>query len=149
VLMEPEIEIVSDAPTGRSRRKAAKKSTATGAEESTVTGKGAELDSAQPCVVVAPANEPVVRRLPDEAEPEVVQRLPDREVCELEVMRLPANPRLILAYCELDGVTQVVRVWVGINKNFRPRMRLKAQRGASENAPWKLVGRRPRLPGRW
>ena len=132
---EPETEIVSDAPV-RSRRKVAKKATTTGAEESAVTGVGAVVESTLPAGV-ATAGEPVVQRLPDE------------EIRELEVVRIPANPRLVMATCEEDGVKRVVKVWVGINRNFRPRMRLRAQRGSTQNAPWKLVGRRPRLPGRW
>ena len=79
-----------------------------------------------------------------------VQQMPEEEIRELGVVRIPANPRLVLAnYEQLDGVQQLVRVWVGINRNFKPRMRLKARRGESENAPWRLVGKRPRLPGRW
>ena len=130
--MEPETEIVSDAPIGRSRRKAANKAT--------------ELESALPAVVVASAGEPVVRRLPGQAQLEQ-GNCGVEEIRELEVVRVPANPRLVLASYEVGGVKQVVRVLVGVNRNFRPRMRLKAQRGSGENAPWKLVGRRPRLPG--
>ena len=133
--MEPETEIVSDAPIGQSRRKAAKKAT--------------ELESALPGEVVGTAGEPVVRRLRDQAHPEQVQRLPDQEICELEVVRVPPNPRLVLGSYEKDGVKQVVKVWVGINRNFKPRMKLKAQRGEGENEPWRLIGKRPRLAGRW
>jgi hypothetical protein len=134
--MEPETEIVSDAPV-RPRRKAVKKATAAGADKSAVTGFGAVLESAEPAVVVASAGEPVVCQLPDE------------EIRELVVERLVPNPRMVLASYELDGRKQVVKVWVGVNRNFRPKMRLRAQHGSTEHAPWKLVGRRPRLPGRW
>lgn len=72
-----------------------------------------------------------------------------QEIRELMVERLAPNPRLVLASYEEAGRKQLVRVFVGVNRNFRPRMRLKAQRGSSENEPWQLVGRRPRLPGRW
>ena len=145
---EPEIEIVSDAPIGRSRRKASKKATAAGADKSVVTGFGAVLESALPAVVVRTAGELVVRRLPDRVQPEQ-GGCGAEEIRELVVERIVPNPRLVLASYEMDGRKQVVKVWVGINRNFRPRMRLRAQRGSSENAPWKLVGRRPRLPGRW
>jgi hypothetical protein len=130
VTTEPETEIVSDAPSGRSRRKAAKKAT--------------ELESVIPGEVVGTVGEPVVQRLRDQAQP------PDEEIRELTVEKLPLNPRMAWAsFEEPDGRKQVVLVFVGINRNFRPRMKLRAQRGSTENAPWKLVGRQPRLPGRW
>jgi hypothetical protein len=146
--MEPETEIVSDGPIGRSRRKAAKKATAAGADESVVTGFGAVLESAIPAVVVGTAGELVVRRLPDRVQPEQ-GGCGAEEIRGLVVERIVPNPRLVLASYEVDGRKQLVKVWVGVNRNFRPRMRLRAQRGSIENAPWKLVGRRPRLPGRW
>jgi hypothetical protein len=147
VVKEPETEIVSDAPV-RLRRKAAKKATAADADKTVVTGFGAVLESAQPCVVVASAGEPVVQQLRDQAQPEQ-DGCGAEEIRELVVERIVQNPRLVLASYEVDGVKQVVKVWVGVNRNFRPRMRFSAQRGTTENAPWKLVGLRPRLPGRW
>jgi hypothetical protein len=135
VVTEPETEIVSDAPVGRSRRRAAKKATG--------------LESALPAVVVESAGEERVQLQSDQAQLEGVQRQPAEEIRELVVERLPLNPRMVLASYEEDGVKRVVRVWVGVNRNFKVRMRLKAQRGADENAPWRLIGRRPRLPGRW
>jgi hypothetical protein len=146
--MEPETEIVSDAPM-RSRRKAAKKATARGAEKPGVTGFGAVLQSAEPTVDEGAAGEEREQQLPDQAQLEVVVRQPDEEIRELVVERLAANPRMVLASYEEDGVKRVVKVWVGVNRNFKVRLRLRAQRGAGENAPWKLVGQRPRLPGRW
>jgi hypothetical protein len=139
--MEAETEIVSDVPV-RSRRKAAKKATAVGADKPAVTGFGAGVESPHPTV------EPVVRRLPVPVEPDQ-GGCGAEEIRELVVERVPQNPRLVLASYEVDGRKQVVRVWVGVNRNFKVRMRLKAEPGADENAPWKLIGRRPRLPGRW
>jgi len=144
--MQPETEIVSDAPVGRARRKAVKK--ATEACDKCASNFETDLESVEPGVVenssgrseeffVERASEPVMRRLPAE------------EIRELVVEKLPLNPRLVLASFEEGGVKHVVRVVVGINRNFKVRMRLKAQRGADENAPWRLIGRRPRLPGRW
>jgi len=86
--------------------------------------------------------------LPDQAEPEQ-NDCDAEEIRELTVERIPLNPRLVLASYEVDGRKQVVRVMVGINRNFKVRMRLKAQRGSGENALWRLIGKRPRLPGRW
>jgi hypothetical protein len=167
---EPETEIVSDARV-RLTRKAAKR--AYPPSESTVTqevtnealSRGADalaskdaatiqraiqdaFNDAQaektldqrartPSVVVAGGGEPTVGSLPDE------------EIRELEVLRIPLNPRLVLASLDEGGPKQVVRVWVGVNRNFRPRMRLRAKRGCGENALWRLIGKRPRLPGRW
>jgi hypothetical protein len=135
VLMEPEIEIVSDAPIGRLRRK--------------VTKKATELESVLPADAVVSAGEERMQLQADQAQPEGVERQPVEEIRELEVVRIPLNPRLVMAAYEAYGRKEVVKVWVGINRNFRPRMRLRAQCGSDENAPWKLVCRRPRLPGRW
>src|SRR5262249_20276235 len=122
--MEPQTEIVSDAPVRR-RRKAAKKATATGAEESAVTGLGAVVDVTLPSVVLVPAGEPVVQRLSDQAQPEQ-GGFGAEEIRELMVERLPLNPRLVLASYEESGVKQLVKVFVGVNRNFRPRMMLSA-----------------------
>jgi len=97
VLMEPEIEIVSDAPIGRSRRKVAKKATEAGADKCAVTSFGAVPGSTEPAVVMASAGKPVVGRLPDE------------EIRELVVERLPLNPRLVLASYTVDGRKEIVR----------------------------------------
>ena len=143
---EPETEIVSDAPIGRSKRREAKKATGACAEKSAVTVF--ESERAHPVVVEAAASEPVERRLSDQAQLEQ-GGCGAEEIRELVVERLVPNPRMVLASYEEDGQKRVVRVVVGVNRNFKVRMRLKAQRGSDENAPWRLIGRRPRLPGRW
>ena len=144
---EPETEIVSDTPV-RLRRKAAKKATPAGADKSVVTGLGAVLESGLPAVVAASTGEPVVQQLCDQAQLERGS-CGNEETRELVVERIVPNPRMVLASYEKDGQKRVVRVVVGVNRNFKVRMRLKAQRGADENARWRLIGRRPRLPGRW
>ena len=143
---EPETEIVSDAPIGRSKRREAKKATGACAEKSAVTVF--ESERAHPVVVEAAASEPVERRLSDQAQLEQ-GGCDAEEIRELVVERIVPNPRMVLASYEKDGQKRVVRVVVGVNRNFKVRMRLKAQRGSDENAPWRLIGRRPRLPGRW
>ena len=143
---EPETEIVSDAPIGRSKRREAKKATGACAEKSAVTVF--ESERAHPVVVEAAASEPVERRLSDQAQLEQ-GGCDAEEIRELVVERIVPNPRMVLASYEKDGQKRVVRVVVGVNRNFKVRMRLKAQRGADENARWRLIGRRPRLPGRW
>ena len=143
---EPETEIVSDAPIGRSKRREAKKATGACAEKSAVTVF--ESERAHPAVVEAAASEAVERRLSNQAQLEQ-SGCGAEEIRELVVERLVPNPRMVMASFEEGGVKRIVKVWVGINRNFQPRMRLRAQRGSTESAPWKLVGRRPRLPGRW
>jgi hypothetical protein len=106
----------------RSRRKAAKKATAVGADKPAVTGFGAGLESAHPAV------EPVVRRQPDEAQPEQGS-CGAEEIRELVVERVPQNPRLVLASYTVDGRKEIVRVWVGVNRNFRPWMKLGRSAG--------------------
>jgi predicted transcriptional regulator len=150
--MEPESEIVSDVPVGP-RRKAAKKAAPERREaikEMTVGGMtqreiGDVLGVSQAAVGIDLKLEQNCSK--DAAT--IERAIQDAEIREFVVERIPQNPRLVLAAYEEDGVKQVVKVWVGINRNFRQRMRLSAQRGANENAPWELVGRRPRLPGRW
>jgi hypothetical protein len=135
VTTEPETEIVSDTPV-RLRCKAAKKVAAIHANTKTELVKD-ELA------------EPVSGRLANQAQPEQSGGGAE-EIRELVVEKLPLNPRMVWASYEgLKGEKQLVKVWVGVNRNFKPRMILKATRPESENAPWRLVGRRPRLPGRW
>ena len=68
------------------------------------------------------------------------------EVVELEVMRVYPNPRLLLAK---DAAGELALVAVPKNKNFRPRMKIKARPPANGNTLYHLEGRCPRFPGRW
>ena len=71
---------------------------------------------------------------------------------ELQVIRLAPNPRLVLCGYWQDGRECHCLVNVGRNTNFKPRMKLKAERPAdwaSRTKPWEYRGRLPRLPGRW
>jgi hypothetical protein len=135
--MAAETEIVSDAPSSRLKRRGAKKARAACVEASAVAVFEAEPESVEPAACVARAGE------------ERVRREPDGEVRELVVERMVPNPRMVLGSYWDGEEKRVVKVWVGSNKNFKVRMRLKAQRGEAEGAPWRLIGRRPRLPGRW
>lgn len=69
---------------------------------------------------------------------------PDEELQELTVKRIYPNYRLLMATTQ-DGTD--VRVSVMQNKNFRPRMTLKA-RPIGENH-FRMEGRCPRFPGRY
>src|SRR5262245_53675257 len=101
--MEPETEIVSDAPP-RAKPRAAKKATATGGDKPTVTGFGAGTESAESALVIgatfdrnrSDADEPIVRWPPDEAQVEQGGHGAEG-IRELEVVRIPLNPRLVLA----------------------------------------------------
>jgi hypothetical protein len=71
---------------------------------------------------------------------------------EVEVAKIPPNPRLVWVKYYEEGREHRILVHVGRNANFKPRMRLKLERPAdwaSRLLPWEYRGRRPRLPGRW
>ena len=73
-------------------------------------------------------------------------------VVEVEVVRLCLNPRLLMARYKEGTVERVIKVKVGVNRNYRPRMKLALERPVdweSRLLPWEYRGRRPRLPGRW
>jgi hypothetical protein len=73
-------------------------------------------------------------------------------VVEVEVVRLCLNPRLLMARYKEGTAERVIKVKVGVNRNFRPRMKLVLERPVdweSRVLPWEYRGRRPRLPGRW
>ena len=82
-----------------------------------------------------------------EAEPDSTTPAPpaaEPEVVELEVIRVYPNPRLLAAKTAGGFVVQVL---VPKNRNFRPRMQIKARRGPG--SAYYLEGRCPRYPGRW
>lgn len=68
-------------------------------------------------------------------------------VHELIVTKVFPNPRLIEAR-DLDS-GELARVSVPNNKNFRPRMTVKARAWKPEQLLYRLEGRTPRFPGRW
>jgi hypothetical protein len=73
---------------------------------------------------------------------------PPPEPVELEVVRIYPNPRLLLAR-HLDAGGGLALVWVPKNKNFRPRMKIKARPPDNGCTTYRLEGRCPRFPGRW
>jgi hypothetical protein len=68
---------------------------------------------------------------------------------KVKILRICANPRLVLCAYEDDGLERRVLVRVGRNENFVPRMELQAVRGATETEPWVFEGKLPRRKGRW
>jgi hypothetical protein len=70
---------------------------------------------------------------------------------ELEIVRIPPNPRMVIcAYRAVSGERQCI-VRVGRNANFRRGMKLLVKRPANgaEAEPWAYDGLLPRRPGRW
>jgi len=71
---------------------------------------------------------------------------------ELQVIRLVANPRLVLCAYWQDGRESHCLVNVGRNVNFKPRMKLNLEQPAdwaTRTKPWEYRGPLPRRPGRW
>ena len=73
----------------------------------------------------------------------------EREAVKVKVLRVCANPRLVLCGYQDEGLERRVLVRVGRNANFMPGMELKAIRPARESEVWGYAGRLPRLRGRW
>jgi len=71
---------------------------------------------------------------------------------EVEVAKIPPNPRLVWVKYSEESREHLRLVHVGRNANFKLRMRLKLERPAdwaTQIRPWEYKGRLPRLPGRW
>ena len=68
---------------------------------------------------------------------------------KVKILRICANPRLVLCAYSDGDLERRVLVRVGRNKNFVPGMELKALRSAKETEPWAFQGKLPRLRGRW
>jgi len=68
---------------------------------------------------------------------------------ELRIMRLCANPRMLVCVYGENGVERRVLVRVKRNGNFAVGMTLKAKRSNREGEPWEYDGALPRFKGRW
>jgi hypothetical protein len=70
---------------------------------------------------------------------------------ELEILRIPANPRLVICRYWIFGEERRCIVSVGRNANFRRGMKLLVKRPANgmEAEPWAYDGATPRRPGHW
>jgi hypothetical protein len=73
----------------------------------------------------------------------------ERAEVNVKILRICANPRLVLCGYQDEGFERRVLVRVGRNMNFMPGMELKAIRAPKETEPWVFQGRLPRLRGRW
>jgi hypothetical protein len=73
-------------------------------------------------------------------------------IVELEVLRIPPNPRLVICRYRVCGEERRCMVNVGRNSNFVPRMKfwlLEPGDPAARSRPWPYAGRLPRRKGRW
>jgi hypothetical protein len=72
-------------------------------------------------------------------------------VVEVEVLRIPANPRMILCRYWAESEERRCIVRVGRNANFRRGMKLLVKRpvNGTEAEPWTYDGLLPRRPGHW
>jgi hypothetical protein len=70
---------------------------------------------------------------------------------ELEILRIPANPRLVICRYWIFGEERRCLVRVGRNANFRRGMKLLVKRPANgtQAEPWAYDGLLPRRSGRW
>jgi hypothetical protein len=90
-----------------------------------------------------------------EAERERTARAPVAESgneIELEIVRIPPNPRMVIcAYCAVSGERRCI-VRVGRNGHFVRGMKLSVQEPSDPSAqsePWLYTGPLPRRRGRW
>ncbi len=72
-------------------------------------------------------------------------------VVELEILRIPPNPRLVICRYWILEEERRCMVRVGRNANFRRGMKLLVKRPANgmEAEPWTYDGLLPRRLGRW
>ena len=77
------------------------------------------------------------------------QELMNRDEVIVKVLRICANPRLVLCAYQDESNERRVLVRVGKNANFVVGMELKTIRPATETEVWGYGGRLPRFKGRW
>jgi hypothetical protein len=70
---------------------------------------------------------------------------------ELEIVRIPPNPRMVICRYRATSGERLCLVRVGRNTNFRQGMKLVVKRPANgmEAQPWPNDGVVPRRPGQW
>jgi hypothetical protein len=70
---------------------------------------------------------------------------------ELEILRIPPNPRLLVCRYWIFGEERRALIRVHRNKNFKAGMKLVVKRPADrmETEPWVYDGLLPRRPGHW
>jgi hypothetical protein len=76
----------------------------------------------------------------------------DAPVVELEILRIPPNPRLVICRYRILEEERRCMVRVGRNGNFVRGMKLRLQEPSDPGAqsqPWPYIGRLPRRRGHW
>jgi hypothetical protein len=97
-----------------------------------------------------PVNAKALLATNESEEPALERELPvESAEVKVKILRICANPRLVLCGYQDEGLERRVLVRVGRNANFVPGMELKAIRAARETEPWGFEGKLPRLRGRW
>jgi len=100
---------------------------------------GEEPELAKALLATNESEEPVLER----------EEPVERAEVKVKILRICANPRLVLCAYQDDGLERRVLVRVDKNRNFTCGMELKAIRPARESEPWGYQGKLPRLRGRW
>jgi hypothetical protein len=73
-------------------------------------------------------------------------------IVELEVLRIPANPRMILCRYRAESEESRCMVRVGRNGHFVRGMKLRVQESrhpSAQSEPWPYTGPLPRRRGHW
>jgi hypothetical protein len=126
------VEIRADLPAKIKRER--RRTTTTEPHEATLSHNGAT---------------PVLVRVPKEEEISASGTTP---LVELEVLRIPPNPRLVICRYWVFGEERRCMVRVGRNSNFVPRMTFRLPEPGDPTArlkPWAYTGRLPKRRGRW
>jgi hypothetical protein len=131
--MSGDVEIIR---TREVRGPGGRKARHTRAPEST---SGEEPEIAKALLATNESEEPVLER----------EEPVERAEVKVKILRICANPRLVLCAYQDGGLERRVLVRVGRNRNFVRGMELKALRQAKETEPWVFEGKLPRLRGRW
>jgi hypothetical protein len=122
--MATETEIYYDGPA----RRVGKKRVAVSKEESTPSAMAIEAEVEEQVSAVA--------------------QLASGGEVTVRVVRIPANPRLLLCESQESECRRIL-VRVRSNVKFRRGMELAAVPSASESEPWSYSGALPRFAGRW
>ena len=107
----------------------------------------------QPIEIVS--DRPVGRKVREVKEVKVQEEPAGEDECvpargeqvEVEIVRMPFNPRMVICVWRGEGRERLVKVWVGRNEKFKVGMRLKVRVGlnGAGNEPWEYEGPLPRF----
>jgi hypothetical protein len=154
-----EFEIVRDVPAKRVK----KRSSHSALEETRITGGAVESAHAErpdgPEASPGTQQQAQERTLAGSGEqrqesvtPQGAQQETGCQQVEVEILRIPPNPQLVICRYWVLGEERRCMVRVGRNSNFVPRMKFWLQEPgdpAARRRPWPYVGRLPRRRGWW